>query len=236
VLNLRLAWLAAICYVVAPAAQDFGEIPDHLQFARQLLSQVEPGNTSYRHKQTEVNWMGPDGPAVCNTDCSGFLNALLERAYGFDKAKLKKVLGKRRPEAINYFQAIMQATAFKRITNITESQSGDMIAIRYPTGSDNTGHTMLIDGPPVMHLESSPKQASLQQWEVPVIDVSESGHGPLDTRSLPSRGFRKGLGRGIFRIYTDWTGEIRGYTWSLVPQSVFYGPETRPLVIGRYQL
>ncbi len=95
---------------------------------------------------------------------------------------------------------------------------------------------MLMAGAPRQRPASVPVVAGTVQWEVPVIDESESGHGTRDTRHLAEGGFRDGLGAGVLRIYTDRTGKIVGHSWSVTRKSKFRSQEQRPLVIGRPQL
>ena len=60
-------------------------------------------------------------------------------------------LGKRRPLAASFYDAIAAGRGFQRLAAITDVQPGDVIAFKYPPGShegDDTGHVMLVAGAP----------------------------------------------------------------------------------------
>jgi hypothetical protein len=210
-----------------------------LEWASVLVRELQPEDTSYQHHQDFVKWKGENGAEgyESRTDCSGFLNALLERAYGLTPDNFERLFGKRRPLAVEYFEAIQQQKNFRRITSEQDVRPGDVIAIRYPPGTnDNTGHILLIAGLPVRHKASKPEIEGTEQWEISVIDSSESGHGKTDTRHRPDATFGQGVGQGILRLYTRPGGEIIGYTWSIFAVSDYYDQTTRQLVIGRFNL
>lgn len=210
-----------------------------LDWARILVSGIQPENTSYQHKHGFIKWKGENGTEEyeSRTDCSGLLNILLERSYGLTADDFEKWLGKRRPLAVEYFDAIQQEHDFRLITNEAGVRPGDIIAIRYPPGTnENTGHIMLVAGLPAPHRNSKPEVEGTEQWEVSVIDSSESGHGKTDTRRRPDGTFGDGVGQGILRLYTKTNGEIVGYSWSTLGVSEYYDQTTRQLVIGRLRL
>jgi hypothetical protein len=210
-----------------------------LYWAQVLVSGLQPENTSYQHKQSFIKWKGENGAQEyeSRTDCSGFLNFLLERSYGLTPDDFEKWLGKRRPLAVEYFDAISQQQNFHRIQNIKEVRPDDIIAVRYPPGTnENTGHIMLIAGVPTRRRASKPEVEGTEQWEVSVIDSSESGHGKTDTRHRPDATFGEGVGQGILRLYANSSGEIVGYSWSTFAISDYYDQTTRQLVIGRLRL
>src|SRR5690348_2642056 len=76
----------------------------HLDWAKILVKELHPENTSYQHKSGYVKWKGQNGADdyESHTDCSGFINALLEQAYGLTRDDFEQWLGKRRPLAITY--------------------------------------------------------------------------------------------------------------------------------------
>ena len=93
---------------------------------------------------------------------------------------------------------------------------------------------MLLAGDPRPRSPSGPEVKGTSQWELPVIDSSETGHGPNDTRYKADGTFREGQGQGIFRLYSEeTTGAITGYSWSNLPNSQYFDLVARPLVIGR---
>ena len=233
-----LIFSCAFC-VLIPRSVAQQNKPTHLDLARILVRELRPEDTSYQHKQGYIFWKGENGAEgyQSHVDCSGLLNVLFERAYGITPNDFEKWLGKRRPLASEYFNAITQQQNFRAITSIANVRAGDVIAIRYPPGTnENTGHIMIVNDAPSRRNPSKPEVEGTQQWEVGVIDSSESGHGKTDTRRKPDGSFGDGVGQGILRIYTDNNNEIVGYTWSTFAVSDYYDQNTRRLVIGRLQL
>ena len=208
-------------------------LPRHLAEARQLLGAVSLDNTSYRHKENKINW-GLDGtPATCDADCSGFVNLLLRHTYDWKVSDLEARFGKKRPLASDYFEAIQDRKSFDTIARVEDIQPGDFLAIKYPKDAENSGHIMLVDAAPVRKLSTKPIVTGLIQWDVRIIDSSKGPHGHEDRRYLGKNNKKDGLGSGTFRIYSDSQGTIQGYSWSVQPDSEFYGPDQRPLVAGR---
>lgn len=235
---LRTATLASI---LAPGLIVAGQlqVPKHLQEAENLLKSLQPESTSYRHKDTSVKWKSQKGveSSESHTDCSGFINALIQHSYPRHNAEsFKKWFGTRRPVANTYYETIMAQNGFTRITTISDIQCGDIIAIKYPPGNANTGHIMLISGPPRMRAPSAPIVDGTHQWEVPIIDSSMSGHGKTDTRRNSDGTYRTGLGRGVFRLYGQTSRAVAGYSWSVLKSSEFQDGKTRPIAIGRLDL
>ncbi len=98
---------------------------------------------------------------------------------------------------------------------------------------------MLVAAQPVrMDRPKSPLMPGTIQWKVEVIDSSESGHGPTDTRHKKGINGKDhdGVGEGSFRIYGDGGDNVVGFTWSTVAASKFKSPDEEHLVIGRLNL
>ncbi len=97
---------------------------------------------------------------------------------------------------------------------------------------------MLVADRPKQIQSQPPLVPGTQQWQVTVIDSSESGHGPTDTRYKKGSDGKDhdGVGQGIFRVYTDNQGGVAGFAWSTVAASKFRAPDDENLVIGRLQL
>jgi hypothetical protein len=227
-----------LCLLLPPlvAAQD-KPATKHLEALLALLNDIRPENTSYRHKDGEVIWKGQGGApaAVCHTDCSGLVNAILKQCYGIGEDRLRTWLGTARPLAKQYHQAILAEKGFQRIKKISDVAPGDLIAIRYEPGAGNTGHTMFIVEKPQPVTASKPEIPDTTQYQVTIIDCSSTGHGPQDTRRQADARYASGLGRGVCRLYCDPQGEIVGYTWSMAGGSKYYDKE-RHLVVGRFKL
>jgi hypothetical protein len=208
-----------------------------LAWAQLLVQQVPLSRTAYEHKDTVVTWAGVGGAteSASYADCSGFMNALLAQAFGIGAADFKAWLGAPRPLAKDYYAAIATPRGFVPVKNIANVQPGDIIAIRYLNSApgDNTGHLLLVAAAPQRRTPARPVVNTTEQWDVAIIDSSETGHGKDDTRRLPDGSFHDGLGRGVMRLYTDGAGALAGYTWSDLSDSVFYDAAERPLTIGR---
>lgn len=201
--------------------------------ANSLLNAVKPEDTSYIHKNDIISWGGVGEKAVCHSDCSGLINALLLHCKVFSEEQLNKNLGSSRPFAKHYHDAIIHQRGFKEITKIHEVRPGDIIAIKYPPGSGNSGHVMLIASLPLKRDPTEPLLKNSIQYEIEIIDSSSSGHGANDSRRLDSGKYRQGLGKGVYRIFTDEKGLFIGHTWSVYPTSKYYEMSIRNLVIGR---
>ncbi len=227
---LRAAWLlvaASLCVPAVAAAND-----PHVASAERLVDQLALANTDYAHGPGSVTW---SGTVASHTDCSGFIDQLLMHDDGYSPDDFKRWFGSRRPTAQRYHDAIVEGRGFTRLGRIAELRPGDLIAIKYLTRRDNTGHIMLVTEAPRRMNDSPPYVDRTAQWSVTVIDSSESGHGPTDTRHKRGEGGRDhdGLGRGVFRLYASAAGEVVGFSWSTAKASRFVAPEDEHLVLGR---
>ena len=145
----RFGLLAMLLLVPVGTAQRSSQ-KTPLELAKILVRELRPEDTSYQHQHGTVKWKGEQGAQnyACHTDCSGFLNLLLERAYGYTPDDFAKWLKSRRPLAGDYHDAIQEQRGFKQIQRIEDVRPGDIIAIRYPPDAENSGHIMLIAAPP----------------------------------------------------------------------------------------
>lgn len=196
-------------------------LPIHVNNTRLLLYNIlyKNGMTIYRHTNGPVDF---GSKFVSITDCSGYVNALLDQSYRLPT----RWSGVMRPYASTYYRLITQQRFFTRINNIFNCQIGDFIVYRIFPGSsktDNTGHIMMINQLPI---EIAPNR-----YSVNIIDQSSS-HGRNDTRFNAK--YMTGLGSGYFSLYTDDSGNLIGYSWSAELKSKFINQNDRPLVIGRF--
>jgi len=185
-----------------------------------------------------VNWGDHGLPYESYADCSGFINALVKKTY--DSAlQFKSWLGKSRPLAVQYYQAIMSENHFTHINNISDIQAGDLIVIKYADESDhddNTGHCMLVEKKPFRIDPVAIQEPGSVQYAVRVIDSSKSPHGKEDSRYSPDGNPYAGLGEGTFRLYTDGKGKVTGYSWSLVKPFPGFDPFANAIAVGRLTL
>jgi hypothetical protein len=210
--------------------------PKHLEVAQQLVSHLDLASTDYAHGAPQVSFVAP---FESHADCSGFADALLEYSYGLDKQAFRKFFGSGRPTAARYYDAIENQAGFKLVPHVQDIRPGDFLAVKYLTRKDNTGHVMVAAGRPAqMERPKDPGRTGSEQWRVTVIDSSESGHGPTDTRHKKGANGKDhdGVGEGQLRIYTDDGGNVTGFSWSTISSSKFKSPQEEPLVIGRLQL
>ncbi len=233
-----LLLLSAVCTTLAAApakTDESGMHPAHLQAVADLVEHVQPADSSYQHQHGVVHWQG-SGDATryeCHTDCSGLLNHLLEHCYAIRGKDLKGWLGKQRPTTETYYEAIVAKNGFGHIVQLADVRPGDIIAVKYPPGSGNTGHILIVTLVPTRRAASAPVVADTEKWDVRIIDSTASGHGQGDTRLRPDGTFRDGIGAGVMRIYTDPQGTVMGHTWSRARASSYRSQRERHLVIGR---
>jgi hypothetical protein len=204
--------------------------------AEELVSHLDLANTDYAQGAPQVSFTAP---LESHADCSGFADSLLEHCYGFDKKAFRSVFASGRPSAARYYDAIEKQIAFEEVKHVQDAQPGDFLAVKYLTRKDNTGHVMLVAARPVrMEPPREPSKTGPVQWRVEVIDSSESGHGPTDTRHRKGANGKDhdGLGEGVFRIYSSGTGDVTGFSWSTMASSKFKSPQDETLVIGRLRL
>jgi hypothetical protein len=230
--SITYVFFLAYCVWASVAGAQDQTVPRHVAEAQRLVRQLNLDDTSYEHGAPNVVW---DGKCASHTDCSGFLDALLSRSYGYDAAAYKRWFNSSRPSARRYHDAIVDERGFTEIKNIAEAWAGDIVAIKYLIEKTNTGHVMLVVQPPHRMAAKEPLIPGTEQWQVTVIDSSMSGHGPTDTRH--KRGANgtdhDGLGQGVFRIYTAPGGNIAGFAWSTLSASKFQQPAAEHLVVGR---
>jgi hypothetical protein len=209
--------------------------PQHLRDARALVAGIDPRFNDYEHKGCFIHWKGENGATRYEnrTDCSDFLNLLLVHSYHFSDANFKQWTGKDRPTAELWHDAILANRGFQHIELLSDALPGDVLAIKYPAGESNTGHVLLVAAVPQRRDATKPIVPDTVQWNVAVIDSSESGHGKSDTRRLPSGKYSRGVGQGTFRIYTDPAGRIVGYAWSDLIESTYRARPTYDIVLGR---
>ena len=227
---LRAAVLFGIgvLFALAVAAAD----APHVASASRLVDQLDLAHTDYVHGPGSVTW---SGTVESHTDCSGFIDHLLMHDDGYTVDDFKRWFGSRRPTAERYHDAIAEARGFTPVARVVDLQPGDLIAIKYLKRRDNTGHIMLVVDAPRRIVPGAPMVDGTTQWAVTVIDSSESGHGPTDTRHKRGADGRDhgGLGRGVFRLYAGADGSAAGFAWSTLRASRFVAPDDEHLVLGR---
>ncbi|MGZ3763330.1 MAG: hypothetical protein ACXVA2_01650 [Mucilaginibacter sp.] len=208
-----------------------------LYWAQKLQQNITPQNTAYKHKDNIVSWGDDSNPLQCYSDCSGFINALIAKTFNWKEDDFKAAWGHKRMFAYHYYNAFVSGNHFQQIKNISNLRPGDLIALQYADRSeheDNTGHVMLIISSPRLRRPSKLIEPNTLQYEIEIIDCSKSPHGKSDTRFNADGSEYSGLGKGIFRLYTDEQGNITGYSWSTGNPKEGFNPFENSIAVGRF--
>lgn len=219
----------------------------HLDWAELLVDTVDPADNTYNSDPVTVTWEGYDGATRSSnrSKCSSFVSKVMVQSYDAD---LVSWTGCDNPSAHTWYNTIDDEVGFTKITAISDVAAGDILAIEYNDAGctaftcagfstcTSSGHTAFVASAPVARTATSPTVSGTTQYEVVVVDVSQSYHGTDDTRyKAEADGTTdQGVGEGVMRLYADSTGAIVGYTWSVAKNSTYYPQATRSLVIGRY--
>lgn len=220
---------------------------DHLGWAQLLVDNISPANNTYDSSPTTVEWAGYNGASTTEnrSKCSPFLTHVFDQSYD---VTFSTWMGCNSPIAMTWHDQIEAENNFERITQVTEIQAGDIIAIAYDDAGctnitcssfstcSSSGHVMIVKSAPTLRTATSPIVSGTTQYAVWVIDSSASYHGSSDSRYQAEAGgaHDSGAGEGIFRLYADANGEIEGYSWSTFSNSAHYSQSSRHLVVGRY--
>ncbi|MBI5369016.1 MAG: hypothetical protein HZA54_18420 [Planctomycetes bacterium] len=210
-------------------------VPAHLRDAELLVRELRPELNAYVHKNGTIRWKGEAGADAYEnrTDCSAFLNLLLAHAYGYSPSDLRAWTGRSRPLARTWCETIRAGRGFALVARVADVRPGDILAVRYPPGNDNTGHVMIAAAVAAPMAAKRPLVADTTQWELPIYDSTTAPHGATDTRRGTDGHKPTGAGRGVLRLYADRSGVIAGHAWSTYAASEFRSLEERPLVVGR---
>lgn len=226
--------LVAALLVVGAARCAEDEKPKHLVLAEEIVKEIKPEKNLYTHKNIFITWKdGKDGAYENHSDCSGFLNLLFGKAYGYSREDYFAWTGRARPVAKVWYETIKDGKGFKPIATAQEIRPGDVLAIKYEPGGENTGHILIAAGAAREKDAKKPVVEDTRQWELPVIDSSKSPHGPKDTRKADDGTSGTGVGAGVLRLYTDEKGVPAGYAWSFFANSEFRAVKDRPIAVGR---
>lgn len=219
---------------------DDSEAPIHVRAATQMIADITPANNDYVYSGSIVQWKTDAGADkyICRTDCSGFFDALLEHCYHATPELFQQWTGSHRPTAARWYESIANrksADVLTAVSTIDAAKIGDVIVIRYQPGQQvDTGHVMIIADAPHLRDSTDPIVDGTLQWEVRVIDCSKSGHGKTDTRWKPDdETFAKGVGIGLFRLYSKPDHTIAGYSWSTLKASKFIPVADHAVMLAR---
>jgi hypothetical protein len=234
---LFTAPLFVACLLVPrTSAADAGQLTKHVDWAEDLVDHVAPELNEYGSNPVQVSWAGTGGAIEYRNRsmCSSFVTSVLKQAYSLSDAQMLAWFGGKNPISAKYHDTIAAEKDFEMIPAAAGVDAGDILAIEYQEGGTSSGHTAIVAGPAVLRMTATaPFVPNTTQYEVPVLDSSQSGHGPNDTRRNPDGSWHTGAGLGTMRLYADDDGLIVGYTWSTYSVSVYYPQSERNLVVGR---
>ena len=158
-----------------------------------------------------------------DVDCSGFVNYVMARAVPDALTALQSGT-QPRPVAKSYvgFTSGLPAVVsrWERVTRAQDLVAGDILSWLEPTDvvSTSTGHVMIVSAAvtPVTSGASDAGDAGdagvVTEVRTPVIDSTESGHGPTDPRTINNT---TGVGQGTIALVVDSQGAPVAYRWSV---------------------
>ncbi|WP_437875322.1 hypothetical protein [Sorangium sp. So ce513] len=210
---------------------------DHLRWAESLVDNLAPENNEYS-TASFMSWAGVAGARryMNRTQCATFLTGLLKQSYGWSESTFSGWMGSRSPTAAAYYDAIVAEDGFDRIHDLNDARAGDIIALRYPAGESSTGHVAILRRAPRVKLPVLPFVVGTFQYEVSVVDSTNTHHGPSDSRMSSGGRGATGAGYGVMRIYTNTSGAVVGHTWSTATTTTYYPTTQRKIAIGRLAL
>lgn len=180
-------------------------------------------------------WRGDPGVTLFAnvTDCSGFSNVLMTRAFGWLPSAIHD-----RPEAEDYYWAIRTGDHFAAVENVSEVDVGDVIALLYssPDAAGNTGHVAWVDVLPEPYSGGpirDPGEPNLTQLAVAVIDSSSDFHYAPPGSTFPQDDRYLGPIAGGGQCATDGECIARYGQGAVCETELSMGPECAFTGIGR---
>jgi hypothetical protein len=160
---------------------------------------------------------------IYDTDCSGFIDDLLEQVAPTALAEVPVEQGYAGPRAYlfeRFFAALAQEgtdPGWTRVARLADAQPGDILAwsLEPFTAESDTGHVVVIAGLPQLNAEGT--------YTVPVIDASTLRHDD-DTRPRGT----DGVGAGSITVAVDASGAPTAFRFDVHDQF-----HTAPIAIGR---
>ncbi|HTN87059.1 MAG TPA: hypothetical protein VL242_25345 [Sorangium sp.] len=174
-----------------------------------------------------------------------FFTRAMRDQSGYTGTDIAVLWGSTSPNSHIYYDNIIAENYFTQVTNVVDIAAGDLLAINHVLNSSGTvtysGHAAIITGPATQISPAiSPVYANTKQYAVPIADATSSSHGcsvsyPDSRWSGACTGgtFTAGTGTAYMRLYTDLSGNLLGYSWSVTSGATYYSPTTRPYAIGK---
>ena len=229
---IRGACATVLCSTAMALAAQEAPVPKHLQLAREFLANTQPEDNLYVDKGERFVKAPSDEPGakyVVHTDCTGFVKAMIDRAYGYRPKFSTKFYGNAYSLS-DWVDGAARGETFTLVPSMADVKPGDVIMWKYlvppkyaPT---HRGHVMIVSEAPTRVMFS--RLFSTTQWKVRVID-SSGPHGKDDTRYVPGLSADRagdvssrhsGVGEGSVYIFTNDQGQIvaasHGYSKSTI--------------------
>ena len=117
----------------------------------------------------------------------------------------------------SFATAIEKGRGLDKATNLKDVVPGDLFVFTCTEACSSKegaalGHVGLFDAiPEKLEEPQEPLVPGTIQWKVVIVDVVDVPWNRLDTRYVQAGQKGQGVGRGIFRIYTDENGSPVGY-------------------------
>lgn len=155
-----------------------------------------------------------------------------------DKVDYQK--GTNSPNAAQYQYKIANCAStgpikFTARTTITAIELGDIVAVKHPESTTNSGHVMMVRGLPTTDASLPAGPTGSTAYAVSIIDSTETPHGTA-TGYADWRGgtLNQGLGHGTFVLYADASGTIVASRWS-PSDPTLYDTTAHPISVGGLQ-
>jgi len=218
--GLRLACVVALAGISAAGFAATPRQPSSAirQEAHRILRNLRSSEYSHTTKIDELT-------GRYAVDCSGLVTAVLRKAAPRHLAAIALPKGRRRPRAVEFYNAFISAPAdkdakgrWRRIDRLQDVRPGDLIAWRrqvVETGK-STGHILIVDEAPI--------DEGNGVFRITIIDSTVGPHAD-DTRKPPAGG----VGRGTMWFKADAEGRPTGYRWKAAKGAF----RKAPLAIGR---
>ncbi|MBS1196515.1 MAG: hypothetical protein H6R18_300 [Proteobacteria bacterium] len=211
-------------------------VPKYLEVARELVQNIKPENNLY-HYETSARYIRfPSSGYTVHTDCTGFIEAMLDRGNGISLRFSTRLLSDRY-SIIDWVDGVERGEMFDQIKTVKDMKPGDLFMwklmpkVKASTGTVFNGHVVMIDSEPVkVEPQRAPFAEGLVQWEVWVMDsypgplshddtryvqganAAQADAAQLENSGKPTLKKITGVGRGRMYIFTDEAGNLRAYS------------------------
>ncbi len=230
------------------------EVPKYLQVAREIVENVKPEDNLYSNYPRYIRLPGDlfSSGYTVSTDCTGFVEAVFERADRpapqFSTKMYRNTYG-----IADWIGGIERGEGFTQIMRIQDLRPGDFVLWQYLPKYKETkqtiynGHIVMVDAVPEKMEPKRPRIPGLIQWAVKTIDSNNGTVSPDDTRYVqgvsapaanaayealgaPKLKMVTGIGRGTYFIYTNDDGVIQGVSLGFSKAKVHLQDEWRSLM------